>query len=60
MDRVQVTIYTDQKMVEEKLEEARKVYAERDARLAGLTDESVDVFIPAPSASPLHPTSSAW
>jgi acetyl-CoA synthase len=44
VDRVQVTIYTDPKMVEEKLEEAKAAYAERDARLAGLTDESVDVF----------------
>jgi len=44
VDRVQVTIYTDPKLVEEKLEEAREVYAERDARLAGLTDESVEEF----------------
>jgi acetyl-CoA synthase len=44
VDRVQVTIYTDPKLVEEGLKEAMEVYARRDARLAGLTDESVDVF----------------
>ena len=44
VDRVQVTIYTDPKEVEEKLEEARESYAKRDARLAGLTDESVEDF----------------
>lgn len=44
VDRVQVTIYTDPKMVEEKLAEARETYGERDARLAGLTDESVEEF----------------
>jgi acetyl-CoA synthase len=44
VDRVQVTVYTDPKVVEEKLEEAKEVYARRDARLAGMTDESVDVF----------------
>lgn len=44
VDRVQVTVYTDPKVVEEKLAEARSVYADRDARLAGLTDESVEEF----------------
>lgn len=44
VDRVQVTVYTDPKAAEEKLEEARAVYAARDARLAGLTDESADGF----------------
>ena len=44
VDRVQVTIYTDPKEVEAKLEEARESYAKRDARLAGLTDESVEDF----------------
>ncbi|NLX90771.1 MAG: CO dehydrogenase/CO-methylating acetyl-CoA synthase complex subunit beta [Firmicutes bacterium] len=44
VDRVQVTVYTDPKAAKEKLEEARGIYAARDARLAGLTDESVEVF----------------
>ncbi|MGI5822890.1 MAG: acetyl-CoA decarbonylase/synthase complex subunit alpha/beta [Dethiobacteria bacterium] len=44
VDRVEVKIYTDPKVVEEQLAVAREVYAERDARLAGLTDESVEEF----------------
>ena len=41
---MEVKIYTDPKVVEEQLAVAREVYAERDARLAGLTDESVEEF----------------
>ncbi|MEW5865505.1 MAG: acetyl-CoA decarbonylase/synthase complex subunit alpha/beta [Bacillota bacterium] len=44
VDRVQVTLITDRAQVLEQLEVARKKYAARDARLAGLTDESVDTF----------------
>ncbi len=44
VDRVQVTIYTDPKIVKDKLKEAKQAYAGRDARMAGLTDEAVDVF----------------
>jgi len=44
VDRVQVTIYTDPQEVAKKLEQAREVYARRDTRLAGLTDEAVDLF----------------
>jgi acetyl-CoA synthase len=44
VDKVQVTIYTDQKDVDKLLPEARKVYTSRDERLAGMTDESVDTF----------------
>jgi acetyl-CoA synthase len=44
VDKVQVTLYVDEKDVLELQEEARKVYRERDHRLAGLTDESVDTF----------------
>jgi acetyl-CoA synthase len=44
-DKVQVTIITDKEKVEALLEEiARPRYDARDARLAGLTDESVDTF----------------
>ncbi len=43
-DKVQVTIYTRKEDVEKTLAEARKSYAERDARVAGMTDESVDTF----------------
>jgi acetyl-CoA synthase len=44
VDKVQVTIYTDQAKVEELLPRARQAYAERDARIAGMTDEAVDTF----------------
>ncbi|WP_213951405.1 acetyl-CoA decarbonylase/synthase complex subunit alpha/beta [Tepidanaerobacter syntrophicus] len=44
-DKVQVTIITDKEQVEKLLNEvARPKYEARDARLAGLTDESVDTF----------------
>jgi len=44
VDKVQVRIYTDEAKVKELQEQARAVFAERDARLAGMTDESVDIF----------------
>lgn len=44
VDRVQVTIYTDQEKVDEMHKHARVRYAKRDARLRGLTDEAVDTF----------------
>jgi len=44
VDKVQVKIYTDKAMVEKILRDARKAYDERDERLAGMTDESVDTF----------------
>jgi len=44
VDKVQVTIYTDQTEVESWREKAREVYAVRDERMAGLTDATVDVF----------------
>jgi acetyl-CoA synthase len=44
VDKVQTTIYVDEKDVLALQEEARKVYRERDHRLAGMTDESVDTF----------------
>jgi acetyl-CoA synthase len=43
-DKVQVTIYTKKEDVTRLLAEAKKSYAERDARVAGMTDESVDTF----------------
>jgi acetyl-CoA synthase len=43
-DKVQVTIYTKKEDVGRLLAEAKKSYAERDARVAGMTDESVDTF----------------
>jgi acetyl-CoA synthase len=44
VDKVQVTIYTDEADVLKIQEEARAVYRERDARTAGLVDEAVDTF----------------
>ena len=44
LDKVQVKIYTDEKKVLELSEQAAKAYAQRDARLADMTDASVDTF----------------
>lgn len=44
VDKVAVRIYTTQQGVDKWREEARKVYRERDDRMAGMTDESVDTF----------------
>lgn len=43
-DKVQVNIYTREKEVVELRDLARKVYKQRDARLADMTDEAVDTF----------------
>ncbi len=44
VDKVQVKILTSKNEIEKILPEAKKIYDERDMRLAGMTDESVDVF----------------
>jgi len=44
LDKVQVKIFTDEKQVQKLREMARKVFAERDERLAGMQDEDVDTF----------------
>jgi len=44
VDKVQVTLYSDPDKVTELLEQARAVYKERNARMAGLTDEAVDTY----------------
>ncbi len=44
VDKVQVTIYTEEEDVIRMREEARAAYKERDQRLGSLTDESVDTF----------------
>ncbi|MEK6567769.1 MAG: CO dehydrogenase/CO-methylating acetyl-CoA synthase complex subunit beta, partial [Candidatus Omnitrophota bacterium] len=43
-DKVQITIFTKEEDVQRELIKARQVYAERDERLGGMTDESVDTF----------------
>ncbi len=44
VDKVQVTIYTEEAKVRELIEQAREVYRERDIRTAGMTDEAVDTY----------------
>jgi len=44
IDRVQVTLVTDEEKMKEPLEEARGVYAHRDDRIGGMTDEDVEEF----------------
>ncbi|MDD4895089.1 MAG: acetyl-CoA decarbonylase/synthase complex subunit alpha/beta, partial [Candidatus Omnitrophica bacterium] len=44
VDKVQVKIYTQAPDVDRFLPEAKKVFDERDERLRGMTDESVDTF----------------
>ncbi len=44
VDKIQVKIFTDEKQVVRLREQAQAVYAQRDARLAGMTDEDVGTF----------------
>jgi acetyl-CoA synthase len=44
IDKVQLKIYTNSGQVVKLREVARSVYLERDARLAGMTDEDVETF----------------
>ena len=44
VDKVQVRIYTEPDEVEKLLPAAKKVFGERDARISGMSDESVDDF----------------
>jgi len=44
VDRVQATLFTREEDVQRLLPEAKKAYDARDARLSGMTDESVDTF----------------
>jgi acetyl-CoA synthase len=44
LNRVQVTIATDEKELEKRLPEALESYEARDKKMAGLTDEAVDTF----------------
>lgn len=44
VDKTQVTIYTNEKDIQNILPEAKKVFTARDDRMAGMTDESVDTF----------------
>lgn len=44
VDKVQIKIYTNSLDVDRITLEAKKVFSERDERLAGMTDESVDTY----------------
>lgn len=44
VDKVQVKIYTDEEKVKEVLEQAKRVYKERDARVEGMTDETEETY----------------
>lgn len=44
VDKVSVTLISDPQRIEEVLVDARLVWEERDARVAGMTDETVDIF----------------
>jgi acetyl-CoA synthase len=44
LDKVQVKIFSDGSEVEKLRGQAQKVYAERDERIAGMTDEDIDTF----------------
>jgi acetyl-CoA synthase len=43
-DKLQVKIYTEEAKVKEMVEKAKEVYAGRDARIEGMTDETTDMF----------------
>ena len=44
VDKVAVIIYSEPEQITRIIEDARQVWDERDARVAGMTDETVDVF----------------
>ncbi len=44
VSKIEVTIITDEAELRKHLDEAKTAYAERDARIANLTDENVDTF----------------
>jgi len=44
LDKVQVTLITDEAKMKDLMPEAKVAYAERDERVAGMSDESVDTF----------------
>ena len=43
-DKLQVKLYTEEGKVKEIVEKARAVYAIRDARIEGMTDETTDIY----------------
>jgi len=43
-DKVQVKVYTEENKVKEILAKAKEVYATRDARIEGMTDETIETY----------------
>ena len=43
-DKLQVKLYTEEDRVKEVVEKAKGVYATRDARIEGMTDETTDIY----------------
>jgi acetyl-CoA synthase len=43
-DKMQVKIYTEEDKVKETVEKAKTVYAVRDTRIEGMTDETTDIY----------------
>lgn len=43
-DKMQVKLYTEDDKVAEMVEKARAVYGVRDARIEGMTDETIDIY----------------
>jgi len=43
-DKMQVKIYTEEAKVKETVDKAKAVYATRDARIEGMTDETIDIY----------------
>lgn len=44
VDKIQIKIFTDEAAMKDIMQEARTAFVARDERVAGLTDESVDIF----------------
>jgi acetyl-CoA synthase len=44
VDKVQVTIFSDEEQMKETLKEAREAYRKRDERMEGMKDEDVELF----------------
>jgi len=44
VDKVQIRIYTQEKEILDLIDTARRIYHQRDARLADMTDEAVETF----------------
>jgi len=55
VDKVQVIIFTEEARVRQLLEQAREVYRERDARVAGMREDQVDTFYSCLSCQSLIP-----